>query len=69
MTDEALRDLWLSGASPGLNEFERFKNLSVLLKAIGPSDLLEPVLHNLLRVTEGQMAASTARYHIQKLRR
>ena len=68
LSDESLRDLWLSGASPGLNQFERLKYLSVLLKAIGPTESLEPVLNELLRITEGQMAASTARYHVKRIR-
>src|SRR5262249_52151371 len=53
VSDGSLRDLWLSGASPGLNEFERLKNLSVLLKALGPPDRLEAVLEEMSRLTKG----------------
>lgn len=65
--DETLRDLWLTGKSPGLTNFERLKNLSVLIKAIGPTDLLNSVLEELKHISEGQPFATTARYHIQRL--
>jgi hypothetical protein len=39
-SDSALRDLWLSGYSPGLGEEERLVNLSALLAEIGPSEAL-----------------------------
>ncbi len=41
--DQNLRDLWLSGTSPSLTEFQRYLNLSILLKEIGPIELLEPI--------------------------
>ena len=49
VSDEALRDLWLSGRSPGLGEYERLRYLAVLLKAISPGEHLEPTLEALRR--------------------
>ena len=46
-SDAALRDMWLTGRSPGLTEVQRLVNLSILLQAIGPGDeaaALEEVL-------------------------
>ena len=47
--DEALRDLWLSGASPGETDLMRLRYLAVLLKALGPDVHLEPTLDALRR--------------------
>jgi hypothetical protein len=66
--DEALRDLWLSGHAPGLTEFMRLMNLSVLLKTLGPLNLLEPTLNELWRVAEGKPIASVAEIHMQRLK-
>jgi hypothetical protein len=49
--DEFLRDLWLTGRSPGLTEVQRLKNLAVLLKALGPEDRVTPILDELRRVS------------------
>jgi hypothetical protein len=61
--DEALRDLWLSGRSPGRTNFQRLYDLSVLLVQIGPSERLPTVLRELAALpTGGSMKA-----HIRRL--
>lgn len=65
--DEALRDLWLSARSPGLTDFQRLMNLTVLLKILGPSERLAPVIDELQQRVEGQLSASTAELHLKKL--
>jgi hypothetical protein len=65
--DEALRDLWLSGISPGLTDFQRLMNVSVLLKVLGPEDALPSVLEDLRRVSAGRPSAAMAEVHIQRL--
>ena len=67
LDDSALRDLWLSGRSPSLTEFQRLLYLSVLLKEIGPIALLEPTLNRLKQVSEGKRSAYTAEVHIRRL--
>ena len=47
LQDESLRDLWLTGRSPGLTNVQRLKSLAVLLKALGPNDRLTSVLDDL----------------------
>jgi Domain of unknown function (DUF4304) len=66
--DESLRDLWISGQSPSLTEFQRLMYLSVLLKELGPSELLEPTLTKFKQVSEGKPSAVTAELHIERLR-
>ena len=52
LQDEALRDLWLTGRSPGLTEVQRLKNLAVLVKALGPEERVAPTLDELRRVSK-----------------
>lgn len=68
ISDESLRDLWISGQSPSLTEFQRLMYLSVLLKEIGPAELLEPTLTKLKQISEGELSAITAELHIERLR-
>jgi Domain of unknown function (DUF4304) len=68
ISDESLRDLWISGQSPSLTEFQRLMYLSVLLKELGPEELLEPTLLELKQISEGKPSAVTAELHIEKLR-
>lgn len=67
ISDEALRDLWLSGRAPGLTDFQRLMYVSVLLKALGPLDRLDSVLEELQRISVGKPSAMTAEIHIQRL--
>lgn len=65
--DQMLRDLWLSGKSPSLSEFQRLIHLSVFLKEIGPLELLESTLSKLIEISEGKSTAYTTELHLQKL--
>jgi len=49
VSDEQLRDLWLSERSPGLTDGQRLFHLGELLAAIGPAELLPAVLDDLRR--------------------
>ena len=50
--DESLRDLWLTGQSPGLTEVQRLKNLLVLVNALGPEERVASTLEDLRRVSK-----------------
>lgn len=65
--DESLRDLWLSGHSPGLTNFQRLMNLSVMIKALGPMNRLELVVNELQQSVEGTPTAFVAKAHLQRL--
>lgn len=67
--DERLRDLWLTGKSPGLTDVQRLLNLSVLLRAVGPVDRLKPVLEELAKISEGKPSAFRVRQHINGLQK
>jgi hypothetical protein len=43
ISDDSLRDLWLSGKSPSLTKIQRLRYLSILLKEIGPQNLLDTI--------------------------
>ena len=47
ITDEALRDLLLSGNNAGFTNYVRLENLSVLVKRYGPYDILDFILAEL----------------------
>jgi hypothetical protein len=65
--DEALRDLWLSGVSPGLTEHGRLKNLLVLLHALGPAELIGEITQDLLKVSEREPSQYGVRRFFEKL--
>jgi hypothetical protein len=67
ISDEALRDLWLSGKSPSITEFERLLYLAVLLKQIGPLENLDTTIKKLKDVTKNKPSAITAAVYIEKL--
>lgn len=50
LDDSKLRDLWLSGKSPGLTEFQRLRNLLALLWRLGPRELVPPIEEELRRL-------------------
>jgi hypothetical protein len=52
-TDEALRDEWLSGRSPGLGKMQRLLFLAILVHEIGPREKLGGVLAELRKTVEG----------------
>lgn len=45
--DEALRDEWLSGSSPGLTEMERLLFAAILVNELGPAEKLSAVVGEL----------------------
>jgi hypothetical protein len=67
LDDKALRDLWLSGLSPSLTEFQRLLFLSILLKEIGPLELLYPTIKSLKLISKGKPTEITAQIYIEKL--
>jgi hypothetical protein len=67
VTDEALRDLWLSGPSPGLTNLSRLMNLSVLVNEIGPSSALGPVLIEFRRAAENAISPGVVERHLKRL--
>ena len=67
ITDEALRDEWLTGKSPGLTEVQRLMHLAVLLKQIGPQNALSSVVAELESKSEGKPAEAIVARHLQKL--
>jgi hypothetical protein len=68
IADEQLRDMWLSGVSPGLTDIQRLMHLTVLLQAIGPAEQLDGILQELQRVSSGKPTALLVKSHIQQLR-
>jgi hypothetical protein len=50
--DRAFRDMWLNGTGPGLTEGQRLLNLSVLLRALGPSAESDTVLDAIRRLAK-----------------
>ena len=65
--DEALRDLWLSGQSPGLTDIQRLMNLSVLLRIHGPQARLGEIIQELRRASANKPSALMVEHHIQVL--
>lgn len=68
LPDEALRDLWLSGKSPSLTNFERLRNLLVLLKILGPENLFEATATEFLQTSTGKPTEIVAQLHIERLK-
>jgi hypothetical protein len=54
-TDEALRDTWLSGTSPGIVNTRKLLFLSILLNTIGPADRLPDVVKELRKSVENSI--------------
>ena len=67
LDDRVLRDLWLSGRSPGLTDLQRLMYLSVLLKTIGPARELPGVLVKLREADHGGLERMTIRQHLRRL--
>jgi hypothetical protein len=66
-SDDDLRNLWLSGRSPGLTSFERLRYLSLLLVEIGPRSELDGVLAELRSQSKGMPWEQTAEQHIRRI--
>lgn len=69
LRDEALRDEWLTGKSPGLTDIQRLLYLTILLKEIGPHGALPTAVAELERKSEGKAIESVVMRHIEKLGR
>jgi len=69
LSDTALRDLWLSGNSPGLTSFQRLVYLSLLLKTIGPRDLLEDTINQIKLNSENDPSNIGATYYLDQLKK
>ncbi len=67
LSDEALRDLWLAGRSPGTTDIQRLLYLSVLLQVIGPVERLDAVIAELRAKSAGQPVAATVAVHLDRL--
>jgi len=66
-SDRSLCDLWLTGRSPGLTNYQRLMNLTVLIKVLGPESKKAMVLEELRRESEGLPSASVGENHIRRL--
>lgn len=67
-SDTQLEQLWLTGASDGLTELQRLIYLSTLLKRYN-RDNLNPIIEELTKFAKGRPYESTAREHINELRK
>jgi hypothetical protein len=67
ISDSALRDLWVTGRSPGLTKIERLMYLSVLLKDLGPVDILQQIIQE-MEVLSSQTHSPILTAHIERLR-
>lgn len=65
--DAALRDLWISGVSPGLTRAQRLMNLLVLLDSLGPYEELPSVTEKLRDVARGRAVENKANWVLSKL--
>ena len=66
-SDLALRDLWLSGISPGLTEVQRLLNLTVLLTHLGPMDALPEVIERLKVLSAARPTEAMVQTYLKKL--
>jgi len=54
-SDEALRDVWLSGAGPGIVKMSRLLHLAILLRDLGPEEQLPGVISALRKLVSGSV--------------
>jgi len=54
-TDEALRNQWLSGISPGIGGMQRLLYLAILVNEIGPREKLDSVVRELRTSVAGKI--------------
>lgn len=54
-TDASLRDVWMTGQSPGIGEMQRLLFLAVLVNKIGPAEHLEGVISALRKLVSGSV--------------
>jgi len=67
VSDEALRDLWLSGRSPGLTDVHRLMYVSVLLRDLGPREQYDSVRSELGVLTRKRPISVMVSEHLQQL--
>lgn len=65
--DHMLRDEWLADRSPGLTEIQRLSYLMILVKQIGPADLLDSIKQQLVRESGDKPVAAIVRKYIARL--
>lgn len=65
--DASLRDLWLSGASPGLTDVQRLTNLVVLLHDIGPREYLDDQIQRVTDLTKGRPTSGLTKWVLSRL--
>jgi hypothetical protein len=61
-TDVALRDLWLSGQSPGLTDVQRLLNLAILTRELGPADEASSAIRALKQMCESTAVPAVVKY-------
>lgn len=66
-SDEALRDLWLTGRGPGLTGIQRLTYLSILLREIGPASALPTVIDQLNERSRGKPVRANVESHLMRL--
>jgi hypothetical protein len=66
-SDHALRDLWLTGRSPGLTDVQRLSGLIRLLSRIGPRGELDAAVAELLRISKGRPQWQSVRSMLMEL--
>jgi hypothetical protein len=54
-SDEALRDEWLAGSSPGLTDMQRLLFAAILVNEIGPAERLPTVIGELRHLVAGSI--------------
>lgn len=67
MSDESLKEEWMSGHAPGITETDRLKYLSALLKVRGELSESAAVGARLEESTAGRPTAGLAEMHLRKL--
>ena len=65
-SDEALRDLWLTGNGPGLTSVQRLIYLSILLREIGPTPALPAVIDQLNEQSSGKPVRARVQAHLKR---
>lgn len=68
-SDEELRDLWLSGESPGLTDVQRLMYLAVLLRDLSPREQYSSILSELEALTRKRPIGVMVSEHLHQLNR
>jgi hypothetical protein len=65
--DEDLCNMWLSGKSPSLTDFQRMQYLLVLLKALGPEEIFRQKSKEFVQIHVSKPTEIAARMHLEAL--